>query len=228
MKGAVVWGGLLLAGSALAAGAATPPLHVRCESERGLRQHCAIDTDNGVQMVRQLSNASCVRGSDWGIEPDGGAVWVASGCRAEFQSLRLSAGAGVQRRVVRCQSDGPRQSCSVLLRGAPVRLLRQLSAWPCREGRTWGVRRNEIWVSRGCNAEFELGAEDGSGFVAAPRRLSCESKSRLRRVCGTTVERTVRLHRQLSGSACVQGETWGWDRQGVWVDAGCRGEFIVD
>ena len=36
---------------------------------------------------------------------------------------------------------------------------------------------------------------------------------------------SVILVRQLSDSRCVQGQTWGWDARGVWVDRGCRGEF---
>lgn len=130
--------------------------------------------------------------------------------------------------MVRCDSNGSKVACPVILRGAPVRLLRQRSVWPCKEGRSWGTRRNEIWVSRGCDGEFEVGAEDGSGFVDMPRTLTCESKSRSRRMCGVSVERSVRLRKQISGSPCVEGQTWGWSRDGVWVNDGCRAEFIVD
>lgn len=200
---------------------------VRCESRDMERVHCAMDTRNGVELVRQLSNNSCIRGSEWEIERDG--IWVSLGCRAEFRPLRPSGGASVlMRRVVRCESDGRQNSCPVMLRGAPVRLLRQMSAWPCKEGRSWGVRRNEIWVSRGCDGEFEVGAEDGSGFVDVPRPLVCESKSKTRRMCGITIEHGARLQRQLSNTACVEGHTWGWSRDGVWVDDGCRAEFVVD
>ncbi|MFT4247842.1 MAG: DUF3011 domain-containing protein [Pseudomonas sp.] len=203
------------------------PLQVRCEAQGMGRRHCPIDTSHGVQLVRQLSESTCIRGSEWGVEPKGDGIWVTSGCRAEFRSLRPQEGT-LTRRVVRCESNGRKESCPVMLRGAPVRLLRQLSVWPCREGQSWGARRNEIWVSRGCDAEFEIGAEDGSGFVDLPRVVVCESKGRIRRLCGVTVERGVRLGRQISGTPCVQGGNWGWDRDGVWVDGGCRGEFIVD
>ncbi len=39
------------------------------------------------------------------------------------------------------------------------------------------------------------------------------------------VRRGVVLVRQLSRGACIEGRTWGWDRRGVWVAEGCRGEF---
>ncbi len=64
-----------------------------------------------------------------------------------------------------------------MLRGVPVRLLRQLSLFPCKKNVTWGRKHHEIWVSSGCKGEFELGAEDGSGFVDMPWRLICESKN---------------------------------------------------
>ena len=202
------------------------PTQVTCESKDMARVHCPIETGNGVELVRQLSNNSCIRGSEWDIERGG--IWVSLGCRGEFRTRVPVASATQMRRVLHCESDGRQQSCPVMLRGAPVRLLRQRSAWPCKEGRSWGVRRNEIWVSRGCDGEFEIGAEDGSGFVDAPRRVTCESKSRARRMCGITVEHDVRLDRQLSGSACVEGDSWGWSRDGVWVDGGCRAEFLVN
>jgi hypothetical protein len=37
----------------------------------------------------------------------------------------------------------------------------------------------------------------------------------------------VRLSRQISGSACTQGSTWGYDGTRIWVDNGCRAEFQV-
>ena len=132
------------------------------------------------------------------------------------------------RRIVRCESRrGATQTCPVNLRGAQVRLHRQLSAFPCRRDESWGVVRNGIWVGRGCKAEFELGDRE-AGFPPGPRLLACESRDRIRRFCGISVEGGVRLLRQLSSSPCEQGRSWGWDGDGVWVDAGCRAEFEVD
>ena len=37
----------------------------------------------------------------------------------------------------------------------------------------------------------------------------------------------VRLQRQKSSSACVEGRTWGWNRAGIWVDKGCGAQFMV-
>lgn len=199
---------------------------IRCESRDMERVRCPLDTKGGVQLVRQLADRPCIRESSWGADEHG--IWVSHGCRGEFSRVASGASSRPVRRVIRCESNGRPRSCPVTLRGVPVRLLKQQSGLPCREGFSWGTKRNEIWVSRGCQGEFEIGAVDGSGFVDVPRQLVCESKRKLRRECGVTVERKVTLVKQLSGVACVEGRTWGWNRNGVWVDGGCRAEFSAD
>ncbi len=37
----------------------------------------------------------------------------------------------------------------------------------------------------------------------------------------------VQMTNQRSGSPCIQGQTWGYDRQGIWVDRGCRADFYL-
>lgn len=200
---------------------------VRCQSKDMARVHCPMDTSRGVDLVRQLSEQPCIREAGWGVDQYG--VWVALGCRAEFRARPADAAPddAPRRRVVRCESSGSKRSCAVSLRGAPVRLLHQLSAWPCRRGESWGVGRNEVWVARGCKGEFEIGDRE-AGFPPGPRHLLCESKGRARRFCGITIEHGASMVRQLSGTPCEEGRTWGWDGDGVWVTGGCRAEFRVD
>jgi len=201
---------------------------VRCQSHNAEWTHCPMDVGDGVELVRQLSETACVRGSQWGTDRSG--VWVTLGCRAEFRARSASsADTGRQvRRVVRCESKGRPESCPVRLDGAPVRLLRQNSVMPCREGHSWGYKRNEIWTTRGCQGDFEVGAEDTGAFVDVPRRISCDSKDRRRRFCGASIRVGASLLRQRSGSACELGRSWGWDHSGVWVDEGCRADFSVN
>jgi hypothetical protein len=197
---------------------------VRCESADLGRVQCPMDTAAGVDLVRQLSENTCIRETDWGVDAQG--VWVARGCRAEFRARTTST--TVSRKVIRCESIGGRaHSCPVILRGAPVRLLRQLSALPCRRDESWALGRNEIRVSRGCKGEFEIGDRD-DGFPPGPRLVTCESKDRARRSCGTTIEHGATLLRQLSGMPCEEGSSWGWEAERIWVDNGCRGEFSVE
>lgn len=57
----------------------------RCESNDGRYVECAANTRAGVQLVRQVSRASCIEGRSWGYGRSG--IWVSQGCRAEFRSF---------------------------------------------------------------------------------------------------------------------------------------------
>jgi hypothetical protein len=65
------------------------------------------------------------------------------------------------------------------------------------------------------------------GYPAAQGVLRCESEDGRIRRCPADVRGGVRLSQQLSRTACVQGRTWGYDAGGIWVNGGCRGEFVV-
>lgn len=75
---------LAVVAAALAAipGTANAQSSVTCESSRGRRETCRVDTRGEVRLVQQLSDARCVRGRTWGTLP--GAVWVDDGCRGRF------------------------------------------------------------------------------------------------------------------------------------------------
>jgi hypothetical protein len=64
------------------------------------------------------------------------------------------------------------------------------------------------------------------GYGSAPR-ITCSSNDGRRNWCDIGSSRDVRLARQISGTACIRDSTWGVDRRGLWVDRGCRAEFIV-
>ena len=57
--------------------------------------------------------------------------------------------------------------------------------------------------------------------------MTCASDDGRRRFCDANTSRGVRLTRQISGSPCIEGQTWGFDERGIWVDRGCRAEFQV-
>jgi Protein of unknown function (DUF3011)/Ricin-type beta-trefoil lectin domain-like len=65
---------------------------------------------------------------------------------------------------------------------------------------------------------------DGDRPEAAIR---CSSDDGRRRYCETDTGRGVRLVKQISGSVCEEGRTWGFDRRGIWVDRGCRADFAI-
>ena len=126
--------------------------NVRCESHDRRTRYCSADTRGGVRLVRQLSDRSCIRGRNWGANERG--IWVTDGCRAEFA---LNGGGGGYARSFRCESNDNRtRYCSVDTRYG-IQLVRQISHDSCIEGRSWGVTREGVWVSRGCRAEFAAG-----------------------------------------------------------------------
>ena len=65
--------------------------------------------------------------------------------------------------------------------------------------------------------------------AASAQEFSCRSRNFQYQFCSTPGE-VVRgyLVRQESQSSCIQGRTWGWSSNGVWVSNGCSGRFRVD
>ncbi|WP_156890023.1 DUF3011 domain-containing protein [Silanimonas lenta] len=176
---------LLSAGAVAAQYRSYPePDHVRCESHEGRVAFCPLDTRGGVMLVRQHSRAPCIEGQSWGVDRRG--VWVAEGCRAEFESAGWRSwpgdggygdGRGPRHgrgwgggygygegywygaspsRVVRCESHEGRLAWCPVGRVRDIRVHRQLSRAACHEGHSWGWDRGNLWVDRGCRAEFAL------------------------------------------------------------------------
>jgi hypothetical protein len=204
---------------------------ITCSSDNGKRNYCNVDTRGGVQMVRQRSGSPCTQGQTWGWDRNG--IWVDRGCRADFVVGRGgNAGGGGVGQTLTCSSDdGRRNYCDADTRGG-VQMVRQRSGSPCTQGQTWGWDRNGVWVDRGCRADFVLGGGgnggnwSGGGDVGVGQTFTCSSDNGGRNYCSIPGNgKNVMLSRQISGSPCVQGQTWGQDRRGVWVDRGCRAEF---
>jgi hypothetical protein len=153
-------------------------------------------------------------------------------------------------RVVRCESWNYRDArCAVpgQIRGA--RMLRVI-AGDCRDGQTWRWNRNSITVRNGCRADFEVllgvagwqGGNQGGGFGGSggswqggnqgggfqgETRVNCESWNYKQAQCPIPAGRRVRLERVIAGN-CVQGRTWGFERNFIWVNGGCRATFSIN
>lgn len=172
----------------------------------------------------------------------GGLLGVASPARAQSDA------------PVRCvSSDGHYARCAVPWRY--VELYKQESKADCIRGESWGMDHGTLWVDRGCRGLFgpadrggygdrygdrhddrrDRGYGDDGGWRPGPdwnRRISlqCDSNKKKYQMCQVDVGRNgrVRLGRQLSDARCTEGYSWGWNRAGVWVAHGCRGQFLVD
>ncbi len=216
---------------------------IRCESSKGRTNQCQADTRYGMRLTRQLSDSACVEGQTWGVNRSG--VWVSGGCRAEFVMGdgrygnggygNGGYGSGNSGSRFVCESRDGRQNWCPVNGNGRVRLYRQISGSGCVEGRTWGQERRGVWVSGGCRAEFVTTGwgnrwgdrDDDRGWGNGGQTFRCESANGRQNFCNADTSRGVRLVRQISGSACDEGRTWGATRDGVWVSQGCRAEFAT-
>ena len=145
-------------------------------------------------------------------------------------------GPGSRDTIVCESSNGRYNQCRLPWRGN-ARLVQQLSSTACVRGQTWGSRGGSVWVNGGCRGRFApAGYGPGGGGWAPPSgwnqrfEVRCASPQYQYAFCQVDVGRSGRVYvrRQISGSACVEGRTWGWNRAGVWVNNGCEAVFTVD
>jgi hypothetical protein len=106
-----------------------------------------------------------------------------------------------------------------------VRIVRQKSDADCIYSQTWGYDPRGIWVDRGCRADFETG--DSGWQPPAESIVNCSSDDMGRHHCSADTRAGVHIVRQRSEADCVYGRTWGYDREGIWVDRGCRADFEI-
>jgi hypothetical protein len=132
---------------------------LRCESSRNQTSECPVDPSAAVKLATQRSGTACTEGQTWGRL--GGSIYVARGCRAEFEVTPTSRPGSFSRPTnttywITCDSrDDRRYYCRIGNLDVP-RLEQQLSRSSCVEGRTWGVTEGVLWVDDGCRAEFEV------------------------------------------------------------------------
>lgn len=146
---------------------------------------------------------------------------------------------------VRCESYKNRtEYCNIDTRNG-VDLIETHSRTQCIEGQTWGYDRRGVWVNAGCRGTFvsrqriyqsqsSQGAQRGRSFNGGYQQrqsdgeaVLCESVGKRQTYCEVRTRGGVELVNQLSRSPCVQGQTWDYDRRGIWVSEGCRAEFIA-
>ncbi len=151
-------------------------------------------------------------------------------------------------RRVTIESEGTRREYKRVDHDGYVRLSRRLSDAPCIQGRSWGYDRDGIWVSNGCRAVFEYRTGwNGRGDRRDDRRddrwddrydredrwygssnaVKVESDDGRYKSKRIDTRGGVRLLRTLSDAPCIQGRSWGYDRDRIWVDRGCRALFEV-
>jgi hypothetical protein len=196
---------------------------ISCSSDDGNRHYCPTNGPGQVQLVKQRSDSPCQQGYSWGSDDRG--IWVDRGCRADFAVVPYQNGGPDQGGTISCSSDdGNRHYCPTNGPGQ-VQLVKQRSDSPCQQGYSWGSDDRGLWVDRGCRADFAVipypdGGDQGS-------TISCSSDDGRRHYCPADTRGGVQLLKQRSDSPCQQGYSWGFDRRRIWVDHGCRADFLV-
>ena len=157
----------------------------------------------------------------------------------------LPAAAQASRQIQCASANGGPKRCTLPQPILNAQLLRQLGNAPCVRGQSWGFDRGAVYVSYGCAGKFNVwtaavtnpgypgggypgggypGA--GGGYPPAAGLVTCESWGYQPRRCAANTRGGVRLAR-VNGGNCVQGQSWGFDRDEIWVNGGCRAQFAV-
>jgi predicted porin len=186
---------------------------IDCGTSLGDRNTCDADTSSGVVLLRQTGDGTCALGRTWGFDAKG--VWVADGCRGTFAFTD-------DRTTVTCSAVADaREVCSANTAGG-VALVTGSPA--CMLGRTWGYDKDGIWVSNGCQATFVLTTRGARECGSDGARQHCAADTS----AGVVLARlTTPPPPPPAPPPCVLGESWGYDTTGVWVDKGCRAEFVL-
>lgn len=193
-----------------------------CESWQSRWAHCDADVTQTVRLMRQRNNndASCIRSQTWGTDATG--IWVAGGCRGEFQVGDMPRSDNPVKTIHCESSNGARQNCGVNT-GRGVVLSRQLSNLSCTKGKTWDYGEDGVWVTRGCRAIFTIDVDP----TQVAQSLRCESIHGKENVCPLPAGARVRVQDQRSNTPCVEGKNWEVREDGLHVNHGCRADFHV-
>lgn len=206
-----------------------PGRTVVCQARANSAIECRTGFRGPAELVRNLSRVRCVEGRNWGNRA-GGRIWIRDGCAGEFAQARGPGWAGgAQAELLRCEStNGSYRECRLAGRGT-ARLVRQLSSAACVQGRSWGQRGRQLWVDRGCRAEFHVVRQGGSFPGGGNYAVTCSSVNEQAAFCAWDFRMGYpRVLEQLSNAPCREGLSWGVRGRGeIWVSQGCRARFGV-
>jgi hypothetical protein len=73
-----------------------------------------------------------------------------------------------------------------------------------------------------------LAATTFSSNALTDQTVSCESHNHQYNHCSIDTHGYVRMKKQTSRSNCRQGQSWDYDKRGIWVDDNCSGIFVVE
>jgi hypothetical protein len=177
---------------------------VVCESVDRGQHYCPADTRGGVWLSVQYSKASCRQGSSWGYDNRG--IWVSNGCRAQFDLGDFRS---------RNESNGDSKAAAALAIG-----LIGAAAIAAHHDRDRDRDRDD--------RDYDYRPYDHHNRFDASDHLTCESRDNKYNYCRANLRHAeVDIDRQISRTTCRQGQNWGWNAGGVWVNDGCAAVFSI-
>jgi hypothetical protein len=199
---------------------------VRCESSSRETVRCGADTRGGVVLQRQLSRAGCWYDETWGFDARG--IWVSNGCRADFALGRTTATSQAYGETP-ASDEGITGSDVALGAGAVLVLGAIAAAVLANQNNDDNDSNDDRYTDRNRRRDGNRdrsygGSKDPWGRDQVVR---CESDGKKERYCKVNTRRGVELYRQHSKARCRYGSSWGYDRKGIWVDEGCRADFLI-
>jgi hypothetical protein len=221
---------------------------VRCESDDHRTEICRVDTRGGVRLVDQTSRAPCIQGRTWGADNRG--IWVTNGCRGKFRvgdSYVANRGSAYRYPSYGGRTNDPYNrgygSNGYYGSSYPNGYYGSNngyygsnngyygSSYPnSGYGNTsgYGMGRYDNPIVAILGAVLGGGTDNRYYNGRQPQTFKCESIDGYPRFCRLPFQASrIDMRRQLSSTRCEQGYNWGWQRDGVWVERGCRAEFIV-
>jgi hypothetical protein len=228
----------LLLLTCLCAPATASAQQITCQSRNYQQEVCPTGvTITNAWILAQQSRSPCIQGQTWGFQ--GNSIWVTQGCEADFGFQGVATAPVV---VAPSRPGGMRVSCNsrnyqqqFCSTGFPITsawLIEQTSSAPCIQGQTWGYEGANIGVAQGCAGEFGVQSQGAPSYAPPPPVLPvassviCESRDYQQSFCpsGRRIG-SAWLIAQRSRAPCIQGRSWGFDANGIWVAEGCEGEF---
>lgn len=222
------------------------PVSITCSSRGTSANTCRLPANTqSVSFVGPDRSGICREGETW--RRQGNNLRVSGGCGGTFEAMVYQGGGsggggwggsggnnqGFAGEITCRSRENRTERCSANT-GNRVQMLQQYSSAPCIEGRTWSYTSNRIEVRNGCQARFGYGYGDwnqggGGGWGGSNQgfanQLECRSDNNRYRRCSANTQGRVEMLRQLSSSSCIQGRSWGFDRNSIWVDNGCQARF---
>lgn len=143
---------------------------------------------------------------------------------------------------ITCESHNYRYAeCHVGGRIQNVWIVQKHSRSGCEYGRSWGHTGRSLWVDRGCRATFRVVVEDrGRRFEeevslrdnltgVEVHEVKCQSWDYQYATCyaGENII-NVSVAQKHSNAGCIEGYSWGYSGNYIWVNNGCRATFRVE